>query len=112
MAVHRIEPEKTSRVNEAKNFLVSNPTCPSAPYLHSKADDVNKKYNNLEQLLQCSQEKYDPKSLTIINWLATSSWCILPSTWGQLNIMRISCSDDGWVDMKYFSLSHLLHQYC
>ncbi|XP_049601631.1 periplakin [Syngnathus scovelli] len=57
IAVHRIEPEKTSKVQEAKNFLVSNSTCPSAPYLHSKADDVNKKYNYLEQLLQLSQEK-------------------------------------------------------
>ncbi|XP_054614550.1 periplakin [Dunckerocampus dactyliophorus] len=56
-AVHRIEPEKNSKVQEAKNFLVSNPTCASAPHLHSKADEVNRKYNNLEQLLQCSQEK-------------------------------------------------------
>ncbi|XP_077390053.1 periplakin [Festucalex cinctus] len=57
IAVHRIDPEKTAKIQEAKNFLVSNPTSASAPHLHSKADDVNKKYNYLEQLLQCSQEK-------------------------------------------------------
>nr|XP_057904092.1 periplakin [Doryrhamphus excisus] len=56
-AVHRIEPEKTSKVQEAKNFLVSNPTSASAPHLHSKVDEVNRKYDNLEQLLQSSQEK-------------------------------------------------------
>ncbi|XP_061605604.1 periplakin [Phyllopteryx taeniolatus] len=57
IAVHRIEPEKTAKVQEAKNFLVSNPKCASAPHLHNKADEVNKKYNYIEQLLQCSQEK-------------------------------------------------------
>ena len=57
-AVSRIEPEKTSKVQEAKNFLVSNPNCVSAPQLHSKVDAANRKYTKIEQLLQCSQEKY------------------------------------------------------
>ncbi|XP_067427212.1 periplakin [Thunnus thynnus] len=56
-AVSKIEPEKTSKVQEAKTFLVSNPTCASAPQLHSKVDEVNKKYTKIEQLLQGSQEK-------------------------------------------------------
>uniref|UniRef100_A0A8D3E1Y3 Periplakin n=1 Tax=Scophthalmus maximus TaxID=52904 RepID=A0A8D3E1Y3_SCOMX len=53
----RIEPEKSSKVQEAKSFLVSNPNCVSAPQLHSKVDDANKKYTKIEELLQCSQEK-------------------------------------------------------
>lgn len=57
-AVSKIEPEKSSKVQEAKNFLVSNPSCASAPQLHSKVDEANKKYTKIEQLLQCSQEKY------------------------------------------------------
>ncbi|XP_031726931.1 periplakin [Anarrhichthys ocellatus] len=56
-AVSKIEPEKSSKVQEAKSFLVSNPTCASAPQLHSKVDEANKKYTKIEQLLQCSQEK-------------------------------------------------------
>ncbi|XP_015255171.1 PREDICTED: periplakin [Cyprinodon variegatus] len=56
-AVSRIEPEKTSKVAEAKSFLTSNPKCASAPQLNSKVDEANKKYTKIEQLLQCSQEK-------------------------------------------------------
>ncbi|XP_044038638.1 periplakin [Siniperca chuatsi] len=56
-AVSKIEPEKSSKVQEAKSFLVSNPSCASAPQLHSKVDEANKKYTKIEQLLQCSQEK-------------------------------------------------------
>ncbi|KAM9745636.1 periplakin [Menidia menidia] len=57
VAVSKIEPEKSSKVAEAKNFLVSNTNCASAPQLHSKVDEANKKYTKVEQLLQCSQEK-------------------------------------------------------
>lgn len=57
-AVNRIEPEKSSKVQESKSFLVSNPNCASAPQLHSKVDEANKKYTKIEQLLQCSQDKY------------------------------------------------------
>ncbi|KAM4530554.1 periplakin [Odontesthes bonariensis] len=56
-AVSKIEPEKSSKVSEAKSFLVSNPNSASAPQLHSKVDEANKKYTKIEQLLQCSQEK-------------------------------------------------------
>ncbi|XP_021180706.2 periplakin [Fundulus heteroclitus] len=56
-AVSKIEPEKTSKVAEAKSFLTSNSNCASAPQLHSKVDETNKKYTKIEQLLQCSQEK-------------------------------------------------------
>lgn len=57
-AVRRIEPEKSSKVQEAQSFLVSNPNCASTSQLHSKVDEANKKYTKVEQLLQCSQEKY------------------------------------------------------
>uniref|UniRef100_A0A7N8Y1P7 Periplakin n=1 Tax=Mastacembelus armatus TaxID=205130 RepID=A0A7N8Y1P7_9TELE len=53
----KIEPEKSSKVQEAKSFLVSNPNCASAPQLHSKVDETNNKYNKLEELLRCSQER-------------------------------------------------------
>lgn len=56
-AVNKIEPEKTSKVQEAKSFLVSNPTRVSAPQLHCKVDEADKKYTKVEQLLQVSQEK-------------------------------------------------------
>lgn len=45
-------------MQEAQSFLVSNPTCASAPQLHSKVDEATKKYTKIEELLQCSQEKY------------------------------------------------------
>uniref|UniRef100_A0A7N6B1H5 Periplakin n=1 Tax=Anabas testudineus TaxID=64144 RepID=A0A7N6B1H5_ANATE len=57
-AVSKIEPEKSSKVQEAKSFLDSNSKCASAPQLHSKMDEANKKYTKIEQLLRCSQEKY------------------------------------------------------
>lgn len=64
--VQAIKPEKSSKVQEANTFLASNSTCASAPHLHSKVDEVNKKYLNVEQLLQCSQEKYAaPRSLCV-----------------------------------------------
>ncbi|KAJ0000679.1 hypothetical protein NQD34_005699 [Periophthalmus magnuspinnatus] len=56
-AVRRIEPEKNSKVQEAKSFLASNSNCASAPQLHSKMDETNKKHNKVLELLQCSQEK-------------------------------------------------------
>uniref|UniRef100_A0A8C7ZP36 Periplakin n=1 Tax=Oryzias sinensis TaxID=183150 RepID=A0A8C7ZP36_9TELE len=56
-AVDKIKPEKSSKVEEARRFLVSNSKCASAPQLHSKADETEKKYAKVEQLLQCSQEK-------------------------------------------------------
>uniref|UniRef100_A0A3B4AJC5 Desmoplakin SH3 domain-containing protein n=1 Tax=Periophthalmus magnuspinnatus TaxID=409849 RepID=A0A3B4AJC5_9GOBI len=56
-AVRRIEPEKNSKVQEAKSFLASNSNCASAPQLHSKMDETNKKHNKILELLQCSQEK-------------------------------------------------------
>lgn len=64
-AVRRIEPEKSSKVQEAQSFLVSNPNCASTSQLHSKVDEANKKYTKVEQLLQCSQEKY-------VTWLLLS----------------------------------------
>ncbi|XP_072298454.1 periplakin [Eucyclogobius newberryi] len=56
-AVSRIEPEKNSKVEEAKSFLVSSPNCASAPQLYSKVDETNKKHRKILDLLQCSQEK-------------------------------------------------------
>lgn len=56
--VSKMEPEKTSKVQEAKSFLVSNPNCASAPQLNSKVDNANKKFAKVEQLLQLSQDKY------------------------------------------------------
>ncbi|XP_013875750.1 periplakin [Austrofundulus limnaeus] len=56
-AVSKIEPEKSSKVKEARTFLASNANCASAPQLHSKVDEANKKYTKIEQLLQCSQDK-------------------------------------------------------
>ncbi|KAM9391816.1 periplakin [Pholidichthys leucotaenia] len=55
--VKKIEPVKSSKVQEAKNFLVSNPKCASAPQLNSKVDEANRKYSKIEELLQCAQDK-------------------------------------------------------
>uniref|UniRef100_A0A667YWW4 Periplakin n=2 Tax=Myripristis murdjan TaxID=586833 RepID=A0A667YWW4_9TELE len=56
-AVNKIEPEKSSKVQEAKSFLTSNPNSFSAPQLHAKVDEANKKYDKVNQLLQCSEDK-------------------------------------------------------
>lgn len=56
-AVRKIEPEKSSKVQDARDFLVSSPNCFSAPQLSSKVDEANNKYTRIEQLLQSSQEK-------------------------------------------------------
>ncbi|KAJ8391856.1 hypothetical protein AAFF_G00084720 [Aldrovandia affinis] len=55
--VHKIEPEKTSKVHEAETFLTSNPTCASAPQLFTKIDEANKKYDKVNLLLTCSEDK-------------------------------------------------------
>ncbi|CAJ1075364.1 periplakin [Xyrichtys novacula] len=56
-AVGKIEPEKSSKVQEAKNFLIANPNCASAPQLYSKVDEASKKYDKVDELLRCSQDK-------------------------------------------------------
>ncbi|KAM3864041.1 periplakin, partial [Diretmus argenteus] len=56
-AVSKIEPEKSSKVQEAKSFLTSNPKCASTPQLHAKVDEANKKYDKVDQLLKCSEDK-------------------------------------------------------
>lgn len=77
-AVSKIEPEKSSKVQEAKSFLVSNPNCASAPQLHSKVDEANKKYTKIEQLLQCSQEKYE--TWYVFQYLIFCGSCAFKST--------------------------------
>ncbi|KAI5629462.1 periplakin isoform X1 [Silurus asotus] len=55
--VRKIEPEKSSKVREAETFLKSNPKCASAPQLSSKVDTTLNKYNKVEQLLKCTDDK-------------------------------------------------------
>ncbi|KAF4093093.1 hypothetical protein AMELA_G00028160 [Ameiurus melas] len=55
--VRKIEPEKISKVREAETFLKSNPKCASAPQLSSKVDTTLNKYDKVEQLLKCSDDK-------------------------------------------------------
>ena len=45
-------------MQQAESFLASNPKCSSAPQLHTKVTDANNKYNKVELLLKCSEEKY------------------------------------------------------
>ncbi|XP_052408795.1 periplakin [Carassius gibelio] len=56
-AVRKIEPEKSAKVQEAESFLRSSPKCASAPQLYSKVDETNKKYNKVDLLLKCSEDK-------------------------------------------------------
>ncbi|KAA0705559.1 Periplakin 190 kDa paraneoplastic pemphigus antigen 195 kDa cornified envelope precursor protein [Triplophysa tibetana] len=56
-AVRKIEPEKSTKIREAETFLKSTPKCASAPQLYSKVDEANKKYNKVDLLLNCSDEK-------------------------------------------------------
>ncbi|KAJ8364075.1 hypothetical protein SKAU_G00129060 [Synaphobranchus kaupii] len=55
--VQKIEPEKTSKMHEAETFLTTNPKCASAPQLFAKVDDANKKYDKVNLLLTCSEDK-------------------------------------------------------
>uniref|UniRef100_A0A673IQL6 Periplakin-like n=1 Tax=Sinocyclocheilus rhinocerous TaxID=307959 RepID=A0A673IQL6_9TELE len=52
-----IEPEKSAKVKEAETFLRSSPKCASAPQLYSKVDEANKKYNKVDLLLKCADDK-------------------------------------------------------
>ncbi|KAI4891546.1 hypothetical protein NFI96_027827, partial [Prochilodus magdalenae] len=56
-AVRKVEPEKTSKVQEAEAFLKSSPKCASAPQLYSKVADTNSKYNKVDQLLKSADDK-------------------------------------------------------
>ncbi|XP_017313913.1 periplakin [Ictalurus punctatus] len=55
--VRKIEPEKTAKVREAETFLKSNPKCASAPQLSSKVDTTLNKYDKVDQLLKCSNDR-------------------------------------------------------
>uniref|UniRef100_A0A8C1TQR8 Periplakin n=1 Tax=Cyprinus carpio TaxID=7962 RepID=A0A8C1TQR8_CYPCA len=52
-----IEPEKSTKVKEAETFLGSSPKCASAPQLYSKVEEANKKYNKVDLLLKCADDK-------------------------------------------------------
>uniref|UniRef100_A0A8C2CNV1 Periplakin n=1 Tax=Cyprinus carpio TaxID=7962 RepID=A0A8C2CNV1_CYPCA len=52
-----IEPEKSTKVKEAETFLRSSPKCASAPQLYSKVEEANKKYNKVDSLLKCADDK-------------------------------------------------------
>ncbi|XP_076852637.1 periplakin [Brachyhypopomus gauderio] len=56
-AVRRIEPEKTSKVQEAEVFLRTNPKCASTPQLFSKVAETNEKYDKVDRLLKSATEK-------------------------------------------------------
>ncbi|XP_042578372.1 periplakin-like [Cyprinus carpio] len=55
--VRKIEPEKSTKVKEAETFLGSSPKCASAPQLYSKVEEANKKYNKVDLLLKCADDK-------------------------------------------------------
>ncbi|XP_064178533.1 periplakin-like isoform X1 [Anguilla rostrata] len=55
--VQKIEPEKSSKIQEAQTFLATNPACASAPQLFTKVDEATKKYNKVNLLLACSEDK-------------------------------------------------------
>lgn len=55
--VRKIEPEKSSKVREAEKFLTSNPKCASAPQLNGKVNEANNKYDKINLLLKCSEDK-------------------------------------------------------
>uniref|UniRef100_A0A8C2CPZ3 Periplakin n=1 Tax=Cyprinus carpio TaxID=7962 RepID=A0A8C2CPZ3_CYPCA len=55
--VRKIEPEKSTKVKEAETFLRSSPKCASAPQLYSKVEEANKKYNKVDSLLKCADDK-------------------------------------------------------
>ncbi|TSQ23945.1 Periplakin [Bagarius yarrelli] len=56
-AVHKIEPDRASKVLEAETFLKSNPKCASAPQLASKMDATNTKNDRVQLLLQCADDR-------------------------------------------------------
>ncbi|MFT7812069.1 periplakin-like isoform X2 [Arapaima gigas] len=56
-AVKKIVPEKNSKVHEANTFLTSNPKCATASQLFTKVNKANNKYNKVNMLLKCTEDK-------------------------------------------------------
>ncbi|KAM9305204.1 periplakin [Gastrophryne carolinensis] len=57
--VRRIEPEKTQKVQECEVYLSKSPEVSSSPILRSKINETNKKYDRVNDLLTCSQDKIE-----------------------------------------------------
>ncbi|XP_018414101.1 PREDICTED: periplakin [Nanorana parkeri] len=57
--VRRIEPEKTQKVQECEVYLSKSPEVSSTPILRSKISETNKKYDKVNELLNCSQDKIE-----------------------------------------------------
>nr|DBA19225.1 TPA: hypothetical protein GDO54_015091 [Pyxicephalus adspersus] len=57
--VRRIEPEKTQKVKECEVYLSKSPEVSSTPILRSKINETNKKYDKVNELLNCSQDKIE-----------------------------------------------------
>ncbi|KAL7979091.1 hypothetical protein Chor_015115, partial [Crotalus horridus] len=57
--IHRIEPEKTSKIQECEALIESMPESSSTTLVKSKVEETNNKYNWVTQLLNAAQEKVD-----------------------------------------------------
>lgn len=56
----RIEPEKVRSVAEGEAFVRALPGSGSAPLLRTRAEDTERRYERLAQLLHSAQEKWVP----------------------------------------------------
>ncbi|XP_026536491.1 periplakin [Notechis scutatus] len=57
--IRRIEPEKTSKIQECEAFIESMPESSSTTLVKKKVEKTNNKYNWVTQLLDAAQEKVD-----------------------------------------------------
>ncbi|XP_039205750.1 periplakin isoform X1 [Crotalus tigris] len=57
--IRRIEPEKTSKIQECEALIESMPESSSTTLVKSKVEETNNKYNWVTQLLNAAQEKVD-----------------------------------------------------
>ncbi|XP_015674743.1 periplakin [Protobothrops mucrosquamatus] len=57
--IRRIEPEKTSKIQECEALIESMPESSSTTLVKSKIEETNNKYNWVTQLLNAAQEKVD-----------------------------------------------------
>nr|XP_023694692.1 periplakin-like isoform X3 [Paramormyrops kingsleyae] len=56
--IKKIELEKKSKVQEAERLLNSHPKCAGAPQLYAKVNEADDKYNKVNALLNCAEDKF------------------------------------------------------
>lgn len=106
--VRRIEPDKTMKVQECEVYLSKSPEVSSTPILRSKVNETNKKYDKVNELLNCSQDKIEAANR--LEGSLQKSRDLLSTYENKLGLDDTIPEDPSAVDKKLMELSAMSNE--